>query len=34
MIGHELYRSGSFWSFLLSIDKNLADSTRQLRNGT
>ena len=29
MIGHELHRSGSFWSFLLSIDKDLADSTRQ-----
>ena len=24
MIGHELHRSGSFWSFLLSIDKDLA----------
>ena len=29
MIGHELHRSGSFWSFLLSIDKDLADSTRK-----
>ena len=29
MMGHELQRSGSFWSFLLSIDKDLADSTRQ-----
>ena len=29
MIGHELHRSGSFWSFLLSIDKDLADSARQ-----
>ena len=29
MIGHELHRSGRFWSFLLSIDKDLADSTRQ-----
>jgi hypothetical protein len=29
MIGHELHRSGSFWSFLLSIDKDLADSTRR-----
>ena len=29
MIGHELHRSGSFWSFLLSIDKDLADSIRQ-----
>jgi hypothetical protein len=29
MIGHELNRSGSFWSFLLSIDKDLADSARQ-----
>ena len=28
MIGHELHRTGSFWSFLLSIDKDLADSTR------
>ena len=27
MIGHELHRSGSFWSFLLSIDKDLADSS-------
>ena len=27
--GDELHRSGSFWSFLLSIDKDLADSTRQ-----
>ena len=29
MIGHELHRSRSFRSFLLSIDKDLADSTRQ-----
>src|SRR6516165_3797456 len=29
MIGHELHRSRSFWSFLLSIDKDLADSTRK-----
>jgi hypothetical protein len=29
MIGHELHRSGSFWSLLLSIDKDLADSARQ-----
>ena len=29
MIGRELLRSGSFWSFLLSIDKDLAESTRQ-----
>ncbi len=29
MIGHELHRSGSFWSFLLSIDRDLADSIRQ-----
>ena len=29
MIGHELHRSGSFWSFLLSIDRDLADSTRK-----
>ena len=29
MMGHELHRSGSFWSFLLSIDKDLADSARQ-----
>jgi hypothetical protein len=29
MMGHELHRSGGFWSFLLSIDKDLADSTRQ-----
>ena len=29
MIGHELHRSGSFSSFLLSIDKDLAESTRQ-----
>ena len=26
MMGHELQRSGSFWSFLLSIDRDLADS--------
>ena len=29
MMGHELHRSGSFWSFLLSIDKDLAECTRQ-----
>ena len=29
MIAHELHRSGSFWSFLLSIDTDLADSARQ-----
>jgi hypothetical protein len=29
MMGHELHRSESFWSFLSSIDKDLADSTRQ-----
>src|SRR5271167_3939988 len=29
MIGHELHRSGSFWSFLLSIDRDLADSIRR-----
>ena len=29
MMGHELHRSGSFWSFLLSIDTDLADSARQ-----
>jgi hypothetical protein len=29
MIGRELLRVGSFWSFLLSIDKDLADSARQ-----
>ena len=29
MMGHELHRSGSFWPFLLSIDKDLADSTRK-----
>jgi len=29
MIGHELHRSGSFWAFLLSIDKDLAECTRQ-----
>ena len=29
MMGHELHRSGSFWSFLLSIDKDLVDSTRK-----
>jgi hypothetical protein len=26
---YELHRSGSFWSFLLSIDKDVADSTRK-----
>ena len=29
MMGHELHRSGRFWSFLLSIDKDLAESARQ-----
>ncbi len=29
MIGHELHRSECLWSFLLSIDKDLAESTRQ-----
>ena len=29
MIAHELHRSGSFWAFLLSIDKDLAECTRQ-----
>ena len=29
MIGRELLRGGSFWSFLLSIDKDLAECTRQ-----
>ncbi len=29
MIRHELLRSGSFWSFLLSIDKDLAESARR-----
>jgi hypothetical protein len=29
MIGRELLCSGSFWSFLLSIDKDLAECTRQ-----
>ena len=29
MLGHELHRSGRFWSFLLSIDRDLADSTRK-----
>jgi hypothetical protein len=29
MIGHELHRSRSLWSFLLSIDKDLAESARQ-----
>ena len=28
MIAHELHRSGSFWAFLLSIDKDLAECTR------
>jgi hypothetical protein len=30
MMGQELHRGGSFWSFLLSNDKDLADSTRKL----
>ena len=30
-MGHELHRSGSVWSFLLSIDKDLADLARQQR---
>ena len=29
MIAHELHRSGTFWAFLLSIDKDLAECTRQ-----
>ena len=29
MIAHELHRSGRFWAFLLSIDKDLAECTRQ-----
>ena len=29
MIAHELHRSASFWAFLLSIDKDLAECTRQ-----
>ena len=29
MIAHELHRSGSFWAFLSSIDKDLAECTRQ-----
>jgi hypothetical protein len=29
MLGHELLRGGSFWSFLLSIDKDLAECARQ-----
>ena len=29
MIGRELFRSGTFWSFLLSIDKDQAECTRQ-----
>jgi len=29
MIAHELHRSGSFWAFLVSIDKDLAECTRQ-----
>ncbi len=29
MIARELLRSGAFWSFLLSIDKDLAECTRQ-----
>jgi hypothetical protein len=29
MIGRELLRGGSFWSFLLSIDKDLAECTRK-----
>jgi len=29
MIAHELHRSGSFWAFLLSIDTDLAECTRQ-----
>ena len=30
MIGRELLHSASFWSFLLSIDKDLAERTRQM----
>jgi hypothetical protein len=29
MLAHELHRSRSFWAFLLSIDKDLAECTRQ-----
>ena len=29
MIAHELHRSGSLWAFLLSIDKDMAEYTRQ-----
>jgi hypothetical protein len=29
MTGHQLLRSGSFWSLLLSIDRDLAECTRQ-----
>ena len=29
MMGHEMHRTGRFWLFLLSIDKDLADSARQ-----
>ena len=29
MIAHELHRSGTFWAFLLSIDKDLAECARQ-----
>ena len=29
MTGHELLHSASFWSFLLSIDRDLAESTRR-----
>jgi hypothetical protein len=29
MIGREVLGTGNFWSFLLSIDRDLADSTRQ-----
>ena len=29
MLAQELHQSGSFWAFLLSIDKDLAECTRQ-----
>ena len=29
MIAHELHRSGSFWSFVLSVDKDLSECARQ-----
>jgi hypothetical protein len=30
MIGQELHHSGSFWSFLLAVDKDLAVCAREL----